>query len=90
VGNFPTLDREEAEALTEEIRRRLDEGDEACVKALKAGVPPAMLAAEILQAWNTLFDEVNDAEFTDPVWRHIVAPRIEAILDGQPPAGGGS
>jgi ParB-like chromosome segregation protein Spo0J len=77
------LSREDAEALTEAIRRRLDQGDRQCAEALAAGVPPVMLADAILQAWTKFAAGVNDAEFVNSMWRHIVAPRVQAILDGE-------
>jgi hypothetical protein len=70
VDNLSTpMSREEAEELTERIRRSLDRFDQDCIDLLADGVPPAMLAGQI-----------KDAEDADAVWRHIVGPRVTAIL----------
>jgi ParB-like chromosome segregation protein Spo0J len=80
VSKLDTLSKEEAEALTEQIRRRLEQGDRECSEALAAGVPPAMLAEAILRTWAKAAEAINDAAGNDAMWRHVVSPRITAIL----------
>lgn len=83
---------EEAEALTETIRRALDDGDEMCLELLAAGVPPSRVAAVVLESWERFREEFTDAEVTDAMWTYIIGPRVEAILGWQPAGtvGGGS
>jgi ParB-like chromosome segregation protein Spo0J len=76
----PRVTREEAEALTEAIRREIDRMDQAGIDLLRLGVPPAEVATAVMQAWAPASDHVNDAEFNDAIWRHIVSPRVAAIL----------
>jgi hypothetical protein len=53
----PKLTREEAEALTEAIRRALDDGDEMCLELLAGGVPPSKVAAVVLESWGRFREE---------------------------------
>jgi hypothetical protein len=73
---------QEAKALTQRIRRQLELGDQQCAEALVAGVPPIMIAQAILQTWAKAVVRINNAEITDSMWKHMVAPRLEAILNG--------
>jgi ParB-like chromosome segregation protein Spo0J len=79
----PPMSREEAEAWTETIRRHLAQADQDTADALTAGVPPAMLAEAILRTWAEAREQINDAEVTESMWTHMVAPRVEAILNWQ-------
>jgi ParB-like chromosome segregation protein Spo0J len=77
------MSREEAEAWTETIRRHLAQADQEFAEALAAGVPPATVAEAILRSWAEAREQINDAEVTDAMWRHMVSPRVEAILNWQ-------
>ena len=76
------MSREAAEALTESIQRHLDQADQACTNLLTGGVPPSTVAAMLMRTWTEFAEQANDAEITDAMWRHMVAPRVQAILDG--------
>jgi hypothetical protein len=77
----PPMSREEAEARTEEIRRHLAQMDLSFLGLLTEGVPPVTVAEAMLRAWAGFAEQANDAEVTDGMWRHMVAPRVQAILD---------
>jgi ParB-like chromosome segregation protein Spo0J len=74
------LSREDAEALTESIRRHLDKIDQDCIDLLTLGAPPTTVADVLKQMWAEAREQINDAEVTDAMWRYMVAPRVEAIL----------
>ncbi len=80
----PKMTREEAEALTEAIRRHLDQLDWQCLDALAAGVAPGMVATALMGLAETA--RHDDPEFADAVWTHIIAPRVEATLAWVPVA----
>jgi hypothetical protein len=77
----PRVTREEAEALTESIRRQLDEADQGLIDVLAAGASPLVVSVTLMRQWAKFEREVNDAEATGPIWRHVIAPRIQAILN---------
>jgi hypothetical protein len=76
------MSRQEAEALTETIRRHLDDFDQSCVDLLRLGVPRDMVARSVLKMWAEAATQIDDAEANDAMWRGIVAPRVDAILGG--------
>jgi hypothetical protein len=78
VDKLSTL--EEAEARTEHIRHELDKIDQDCIDLLTRGAPPTTVAEVLTQIWAKAAEEINDAEVTDAMWRHMVNPRIQAIL----------
>jgi hypothetical protein len=72
------MTRAEAEARSERIRAGMQEWDRATVVGLLRGVPPAMLARDLLEVLTSLEPE-TDREAVDAV-RHIIMLRVDAIL----------
>jgi hypothetical protein len=85
----PTMDREEAEERTRQIQHGLDQIDRLCIGLLADGVPPNAVAGMLKRIWAEAAEHWLDDEITDAMWRHVVTPRVAAILNWQPAANGG-
>jgi hypothetical protein len=77
----PAMDREEAEEGTRQIQYGLDQIDQICIDLLALGMPPVEVSATVMRMWAETLGRINDAEVTDAMWRHMVAPRVAAILN---------
>ncbi len=82
VGKFPTLSRDEAEELTQRIQSELNKIDQLCIDLLTDGVPPTTVAETLMRMAKSA--QTFDEEIADAMWRHMIAPRVTAILSWPP------
>lgn len=75
------LTREEAEQHVEQIRAHLDALDEDMILWLQAGRDPMVLVDMLMEGLRIMSAAVgHDEEFVGPIRRHLIEPRVRAVL----------
>ncbi len=78
----PLTDAEKAKFREREttIRAGLDRLDDLILYALSNRIAPEYLAGCLTKLSYTLAEHHNEAEFLDPIRRHVIEPRIQYVL----------